>query len=572
MKAYSASLRVACCLVFVILFSSCVAKPRIEKLCPQVLPDGPVAKDQFETEGRVINGNIAKELRPYMGALISYGELVCSATLLSEYWALTAGHCVFDPSITKFVTGGDKFNNGVEIAIEKGIVHELFPLGSESNIINDIQLIKLKTPVPSTARFVKLNKRGSIPSRHAFVRTAGYGDTLGTAIPSSGVLRQVDIPVQPMSVCKKQYRRNINIFRAYHICAGYVRGGCDSCSGDSGGPLFMFDKDLNVVQVGIVSFGYGCALPDASGVYTRLSSQIEWLQRKRAKFETSDSAVNMFNEQGSGTLTVDAPGTDVTITISTAPPVTTTPTAMPESAPAPAPAPASASASTSSSAATISSAATDSPAEMDSGAETDSASEVDSASEGDSASEVDSATAQVAPSRNGQCFPGSAEVWLQNGSTKRMSELQVGDSVLVAPGVFSEVFMFTHRIGYGGYRFVRLEHSGCANCSRSEVVLTSGHLLVLNGVHRAGGSARVGDVVELGNGARSVVRKIENVWEKGLYNPQTIDGRIVVNGVVSSTYTTALDLYAAHAMLAPLRWLFRTVGRDVSRGALESGL
>lgn len=52
------------------------------------------------------------------------------------------------------------------------------------------------------------------------------------------------------------------------ICAGELDGEKDSCQGDSGGPLVDSDK----VQVGIVSWGIGCARPNKPGVYTRIAS------------------------------------------------------------------------------------------------------------------------------------------------------------------------------------------------------------------------------------------------------------------------------------------------------------
>ena len=61
------------------------------------------------------------------------------------------------------------------------------------------------------------------------------------------------------------------------ICAGYLNGGRDSCYGDSGGPLMVLSDESPVIY-GSVSFGYGCAQPNAPGVYTRVANYIDWIQ------------------------------------------------------------------------------------------------------------------------------------------------------------------------------------------------------------------------------------------------------------------------------------------------------
>ncbi|KAI2491480.1 peptidase [Fragilaria crotonensis] len=61
------------------------------------------------------------------------------------------------------------------------------------------------------------------------------------------------------------------------MCAGVSRGGKDSCQDDSGGPLGIVDGE-NFTLVGIVSWGDGCARPDAPGVYSRVSGQIDWIK------------------------------------------------------------------------------------------------------------------------------------------------------------------------------------------------------------------------------------------------------------------------------------------------------
>ena len=60
------------------------------------------------------------------------------------------------------------------------------------------------------------------------------------------------------------------------LCAGVDGGGKDSCQGDSGGPL-VYNNSGEWQQVGIVSFGIGCAEADYPGVYARVSRYIDWI-------------------------------------------------------------------------------------------------------------------------------------------------------------------------------------------------------------------------------------------------------------------------------------------------------
>jgi Hint module len=149
----------------------------------------------------------------------------------------------------------------------------------------------------------------------------------------------------------------------------------------------------------------------------------------------------------------------------------------------------------------------------------------------------------------GHCFPGDATVVLKDGSARRMDQLRIGDAVLASPGVYSRVFMFTHRDSRARPAVVRIHH----DASPAPLRLTPGHYLYVNDELTAAGAVRAGDLVRTGSGAPARVLRVSRTRGAGLYNPQTLHGDVVVDGVVASTYTRAVDPRAAAALLAPAR-------------------
>lgn len=162
------------------------------------------------------------------------------------------------------------------------------------------------------------------------------------------------------------------------------------------------------------------------------------------------------------------------------------------------------------------------------------------------------------------CFPASATVTLESGAVVRMDDLTVGDRVMVKDGVFSDVFMFTHKLADVQSNFVKVTVDGGA-----ELLLTPGHYMYVNGALAAAKTIVAGDSVEKADGDLTTVKDVTMVTDKGLYNPQTVDGDIIVNGIRASTYTTTFEPTFAHAALAPVRWLYANFG--FSTAALDAG-
>lgn len=165
------------------------------------------------------------------------------------------------------------------------------------------------------------------------------------------------------------------------------------------------------------------------------------------------------------------------------------------------------------------------------------------------------------------CFPPAATTELEDGRIVRMEDLQIGDRVRVAAGKYSSVFAFTHRDPVASAIYVRLS-SECGATIRA----TAGHYLRVNGGLMAAGRVQIGDWIETAAGVATRVTEKHREFGRGLYNPQTLDGEIVVDGILASTYTTAVAPAAAHAWLAPLRLVYQLCGlctTSFDRGAPE---
>jgi len=150
------------------------------------------------------------------------------------------------------------------------------------------------------------------------------------------------------------------------------------------------------------------------------------------------------------------------------------------------------------------------------------------------------------------CFPASSTVELENGQTKYMEDLLVGEKVRVGPGPkdFSEVFYFSTTMADTSAKFVKI------TTESTELSLTSGHYLYANGQQVQAGDVKVGDTVVLANGTSTPVTAVGSLWGPGLYNPHTLHGDIMVDGVRTTTYTAAVHPKLAHALLSPLRMMY----------------
>lgn len=154
---------------------------------------------------------------------------------------------------------------------------------------------------------------------------------------------------------------------------------------------------------------------------------------------------------------------------------------------------------------------------------------------------------------DGTCFPSSAVVTTSDGRHVRMDRLRIGDHVMVGEdesgaALFSDVFMFSHQDSGISSEFVSIDAS-----HGEKVELSPEHYLYVNGQLATASSVKSGDTLWTRNSQVIRALAVSRVRRRGLFNPQTRSGDIVVNGLKVSTYTSAVEPVTAAALMAPLR-------------------
>src|SRR5262249_41981670 len=141
---------------------------------------------------------------------------------------------------------------------------------------NDVAMLKLTQPAPAnlTPAVVATPAVASIAgATGAKVTVIGWGATTegGNTTPN---LMGIGVTVQDRQQCEANYRTVVPSAQitANMFCAGELDGKKDSCQGDSGGFIGAPRVGGGYDQLGLVSWGAGCARPGLFGVYTRLAN------------------------------------------------------------------------------------------------------------------------------------------------------------------------------------------------------------------------------------------------------------------------------------------------------------
>ncbi|XP_055913486.1 trypsin delta-like [Eupeodes corollae] len=222
-------------------------------------------------EDRIVNGKVASIMQyPFQVSLQKYNSHYCGGSVLTENWILTAAHCLRDiiaqnqiDILTIRAGSSNWLHSGV---VKKAEFVSMHPLYEQHSMIYDVGLVKIMGSLVFGNKIKPIALPAVLPALYEPVVVTAWGQLSETDGNLASVLQAATLEFLTNDKCASpQYGYGRSIMKSM-ICADGPSK--DSCQGDSGGPLSIPRTNI---QIGVVSWGLGCAKRGFPGIYCDLT-------------------------------------------------------------------------------------------------------------------------------------------------------------------------------------------------------------------------------------------------------------------------------------------------------------
>lgn len=216
-------------------------------------------------------------------------QLICSSSILTSRWVLTAAHCIRrkqlalglyeNLSLIKLSVGSLLWEDGQLYDVEKVVAHQHYHR-KMYDFSNDIGMVKTKQPIQFSDSVKPIAIASSFVDGGESVIASGWGNRKEQHFLFSNImysLRFVQMKTMTNGKCEKFDFGHEDVINCRMLCAASPNPQTP-CNRDAGGPLV---KDGQLVGIAsLVTHEMNNCNPNMPTVFTRVSKFVKWINEQ----------------------------------------------------------------------------------------------------------------------------------------------------------------------------------------------------------------------------------------------------------------------------------------------------